>query len=372
MSLGAQNRAGTFTGQLGFLNPHDKRDKPQFKASWENWRDKSLPVAIIDNEPTEGFVINRNAGGKHSGWYWDQGREAKIRVWDPRRFEIEITIPNLLYLLEQTNSFKGKGLEGQLVYGWNGSQLVLVPIDSEEYKGSIEYTDLQCQKVSTKSLTEGATILTKHEERMIYIGRYEIVKPNKNWGSGEFSVGKEHIFYNEGTKKFEWRKMENIAKILDNECSSEFSNLVEKYQLLEWEFPYRKLVIDKSVSLSEYSYPRYSSKEPNNMEISRGLVFILDNDVYRGYRIIQKYKPKMYKYFVSGTQHEATDGWQSDGFIMENSLDIKIEEGVNKIFPGKEEPKEMKTLESINRMHLLQIKTYIEDARNVVKLRVLG
>ena len=57
---------------------------------------------------------------------------------------------------------------------------------------------------------------------------------------------------------------------------------------------------------------------------------------------------------------------------MENSLDIKIEEGVNKIFPGKEEPKEMKTLESINRMHLLQIKTYIEDARNVVKLRVLG
>ena len=56
--------------------------------------------------------------------------------------------------------------------------------------------------------------------------------------------------------------------------------------------------------------------------------------------------------------------------VVEN--EIKIEEGVNKIFPGKEEPKEMKTLESINRMHLLQIKTYIEDARNVVKLRVLG
>jgi hypothetical protein len=42
-----------------------------------------------------------------------------IVVYDPRGFEFEISIPNLLYILQECTSTKGKGLDGEFVYlGW--------------------------------------------------------------------------------------------------------------------------------------------------------------------------------------------------------------------------------------------------------------
>jgi hypothetical protein len=36
----------------------------------------------------------------------------------PRGFEFEISIPNLLYILQECNSTKG--LDGEFVYAWDG------------------------------------------------------------------------------------------------------------------------------------------------------------------------------------------------------------------------------------------------------------
>jgi hypothetical protein len=35
-------------------------------------------------------------------------------------FEFEISIPNLLYILQECTSTKGKGLDGEFVYAWDG------------------------------------------------------------------------------------------------------------------------------------------------------------------------------------------------------------------------------------------------------------
>ena len=288
MSLGLQERPGTYTGKLGFLNPYNEKNKLRFGASWENWRDKKIAPKDIENTPMEGFIINRNAGGKYSGWYWDSEREAKIRVWDPRDFEIEITIPNMLYILEQTNSYKGKGLEGNFVYAYSGSQLMLIPIDSEEYKGSIEFTDLKYQKVASKELVDGATVFTKDQETLVYLGKYEVVKPHAGWQSKTFAVSKELVFCRDKDKKkkeFIYLKADKIAKIVDNNPTPNFAYLVEEFQTYKLEFANRRLEMIDAPRIKEYKLESYyRHKEKTEVELGEGMILVPSGEMgtYKG------------------------------------------------------------------------------------------
>ena len=80
-----------------------------------------------------------------------------MRVYDPRGFEFEITIENLLYILENANSIKGKGLEGEFVYGWDGKELVLIPTDSPDYQEINSFNKILHEKntLSQKNLYLG-------------------------------------------------------------------------------------------------------------------------------------------------------------------------------------------------------------------------
>ena len=124
--VGYQNREDTYTGKLAYVIYTDGSGKKRKEISFNNWRDKSIPVDDYDNEPTEGFVLNKKTGGVEESWS-HYARLSYVRVYDPRGFEFEISIPNLLWILQECNSTKGKGLEGEFVYGWNGKDLVLVP-----------------------------------------------------------------------------------------------------------------------------------------------------------------------------------------------------------------------------------------------------
>jgi hypothetical protein len=55
---------------------------------------------------------------------WLESWSTYCRVYDPRGFEFEISIPNLLYILQECTSTKGKGLDGEFVYAWDGKDLV--------------------------------------------------------------------------------------------------------------------------------------------------------------------------------------------------------------------------------------------------------
>lgn len=96
--------------------------------------DSTIPIEF-NNELTEGFVLNKQAGGYSSGW---NHRQSVCRVYDPRGWEFEIKIDNLLYILSNTNCIKGKGLEGKFIYAWDKTNLVLLPESSIEYKQIIE------------------------------------------------------------------------------------------------------------------------------------------------------------------------------------------------------------------------------------------
>lgn len=132
--VGFNNRAETYTGKLGYVCYLSGKNLDTVKQakSFYGWIDNKIPTETFDNEPTTGFVLNHSAGG--SSWGWN-GRVVKARVYDPRGFEFEIDMENLLYILEHTDSYKGKALEGEFVYAWMGSGSVsLIPVDSPAYK----------------------------------------------------------------------------------------------------------------------------------------------------------------------------------------------------------------------------------------------
>ena len=87
--------------------------------------------------------------------------------------------------MENTNSIKGKGLEGSFVYGWHGTELVLIPTNSVEFEEIKNYNSNLGKKVSKKNLVEGKIYLNKQNERLIYLGyfdEYKIYGNYKNLG----------------------------------------------------------------------------------------------------------------------------------------------------------------------------------------------
>ena len=173
INVGFQERKDTYTGKLAYVIYYDEKGKLRKEKSWNGWRDQNISNEEFDNVPTEGFVLNKKVGGVEESYY--DVRKTYVRVYDPRGFEFEITIPNLLWILENNNSVVGKGLEGNFVYGWNGTELLLVPTDSPDYKEIIDYNKLIHENnfIKGKDLVVGATYLGKDDKEYVYMGRFD-------------------------------------------------------------------------------------------------------------------------------------------------------------------------------------------------------
>ena len=192
INVGYQNRSGTYTGKLAYVIYYDEKGKLRKEASWNSWRDEKIPNDEFENVPTSGFVLNKKVGDYSSGW---DHRQAYCRVYDPRNFEFEITIENLLYILENANSIKGKGLEGEFVYGWDGKDLVLMPVESPDYKQISEYNKIvhNNESIKARDLIVGATYLTKDNQERIYMGKFDYFHYGYRWlENGEYKSCKKY------------------------------------------------------------------------------------------------------------------------------------------------------------------------------------
>ncbi len=253
IKAGFKIRKDTYTGKLAYVIGHDGK-KWRKEPSWEGWRHKGDREINVWNEktkkwedvfikkeevkplemqniPTSGFVLNRKVGGDRGGW---NPRRTYCRVYDPRGFEFEITIPNLLFILQESNSIKGKALEGEFVYSWDGKDLVLLPRRSTEYKNSVEYTDLQSEKVTKKDMIPGCNYLDNKQVNLMYIGYYLYFDEWSNFatseGEIEYTPRKKHIFYNQKTNKFEIKSSySQIKKRLTDSPNSDFANILDEF-----------------------------------------------------------------------------------------------------------------------------------------------
>jgi hypothetical protein len=265
LKVGFVERGGTYTGRLAYVIYYDQKGVLRKETSWQTWRDKKIEPIELENKPFEGFVLNKRAGGAAGSWSSWNVRQEYCRVWDPRcegtdkdgksisGFEFEITIPNLLYILSECNCHKGKGLEGTFVYAWDGTSVVLLPTCAAEYQESQKFTQLQGQSVGTRELIPGITYLTKKQESLIYVGRFDyyflvsgsdyrnrtkaqgdqkgVLKRHVFWQEGEYSYYDDEDERNEKTKTdghFVYDP-KNLSTIQVADVAGNLAELVEKY-----------------------------------------------------------------------------------------------------------------------------------------------
>lgn len=235
IKVGYQDRHDTYTKRLAYVIYYDQTGKLRKEKSWESWRSKKIAPDEFENKPHSGFVLNK--GVKRYG-HWGSGR-SMVRVYDDRGIEFEITISNLMFILMTTNCHK-RGLEGDFVYAWAGTELVLLPTGCEEYEESKDFTKIQSNKISANDLIVGASYKTKKLEDYIYMGRfdwyeYTTKKNGGGWYNRTYERKKkprQHVFYHKhsyGSERFFTLSSTNsLASINSDTRVSNYAELMGK------------------------------------------------------------------------------------------------------------------------------------------------
>lgn len=194
IKVGYRSRSDTYKGKLAYIIYYDSKGKLRKEASWKSWCQEKLGSHEFKNKPHSGFTINKDV--QRSREWFGSGR-SMVRVYDDRGFEFEITCDNLMFVLMTTDCLR-RELQGEFVYAWYGTELVLLPTGCEEYTASTGFTSLQAAKVSTKDLVEGCIYQTKRQDNLIYIGKlpYYKLKDIPKIGGSRSEMERVHIFVN--------------------------------------------------------------------------------------------------------------------------------------------------------------------------------
>lgn len=261
IKVGYQDRSDTYSGKLGYVTYYGPKGELRKQASWEGWRSKKIDPDDFDNEPTSGFVLNKDVGGVRRSWGWN-ARLEKVRVYDPHGFEFEIGVPNLLFVLQECNSIKGKGLEGDFVYAWDGKELILLPTCSEEYKFSSDFTALQSKKIGKKDMVVGCWYRTKDDQEVMYLGRedwYEVQawRGRKNRPIG-LEITKKHVFLTKNnsdySKYWEQTGFTKLAERLTTDPDPKFAFEYDAFKAHEHGHNTCEIVVTKSNKEGKYGH----------------------------------------------------------------------------------------------------------------------
>ena len=167
---------------LGFMTPEgtDKAAQKR-KATVDGWRAKDIAARTIDNKKLTGFKLSDSVRRYSS---WGNGN-VKWRITDPRGFELEITSPNLMQILNCSTVEQGEILDA-CIWGREGADNILIPVTSELYKTAVADTKRQDMKVSLKDVKPGNEVTLQSGERFIFLGDwYQVLKSENFKGYGE-------------------------------------------------------------------------------------------------------------------------------------------------------------------------------------------
>lgn len=319
--IGYQDREGTYTKKLGYVIYYDERGKLRKETSWKGWIGHDM--GDFDNEPQSGFVLNKGAGGVGSGYYHD--RTEKIRIYDPRDFEIEITVGNLMFILSHCTSIKGKGIEGDFVYAWDGKDMILLPTDCPDYKQCKEYSDNLKGRVTKKEMFEGHLYKNKDMQTLMYLGRHEIydVVDDKIGGY----LGKVHCFHNmESGKKVYEKGFTRLTQKLTEEAHEDYADIYTNFyesqlvdQIEEAYFEEETVTLDKLIRLTNAR---------GNWTERKMFIGVMDGGYYRSYDL--NYFSTKHMYY-SSYRKEIVQGVEVSPKPM-SSKDIIKELGKNNLF----------------------------------------
>jgi hypothetical protein len=217
---------------------YDDKGVLRKETSWEGWRDNKIEPIEFENIPRSGYMINK--GIQRDGYHWGNGRSV-IRVYDPRDFEFEITVDNLIGILMHSDVSK-RDIAEKCVFAWDGKELVLLPVNSEIYEASVNFTKKQAETFSARSLVKGYTYnQKKYDTPLIYIGYFDWYDWNDDvhflGGRDDTSFrhknfGKKHIFYGQskyGDYCFMTPGIQTFSSVLSEEVAENYASLVDKF-----------------------------------------------------------------------------------------------------------------------------------------------
>ena len=129
----------------------------------------------VPNEPQLGFRITKMVSRSGS---WNGGNKL-VRIEDPRGFELEISVDNLVKAMS-TTTFTDGVCQEECVWGRDGANNVLLPVNSEPYKEAFDTTTYRAKKaISLRDVNYGDTVELKKTEHFegltgIYMGAYHV------------------------------------------------------------------------------------------------------------------------------------------------------------------------------------------------------
>lgn len=155
-------------GKLGYVIYTDDTGKLRKEPSWQAWRDMNIEPICVLNNPRSEFTLNKSV--QRNG-HWGGGRQL-VRVWDALDFEIELSIDNLIGLLNHA-TINDRVIKQECVYAWQGTELVLLPTNSEAYQYALTHTDKQANSISAKNMKVGYTYKVKKDNStVLYLGYF--------------------------------------------------------------------------------------------------------------------------------------------------------------------------------------------------------
>lgn len=196
------SKEGTDSGEiLGFVTYY-RKSRISKESSWNSWRDKKIEPKEFENRPIKGFKINYNCGYYLNGLtYYGIGwsrREQYCFIQDPRGYSINITVSNLIEILRDSACTEGGEIEEELLYAWDGAELVLLSQKSADYIATKSMTKARIDAgITWTSLVPGVRYEIKDNDcEFYYIGHLKW-KYKTGWSGYEsISTSKYHTFYN--------------------------------------------------------------------------------------------------------------------------------------------------------------------------------
>lgn len=168
--------------EYNFLIPAERQALKVF----QNWRKKGLkdeqpliPVETFENEPTEGFYITSWGGGPKNSKSSRHPREVFCEMLDSRRgYKFQITMDNLLYILEYCDILAGGALQGSFVYAWEAESVRLIPTKGANYLEIVEYSKTLWggDFISKENFVPGTVYIYKDKTLRVYLGMYRNLK----------------------------------------------------------------------------------------------------------------------------------------------------------------------------------------------------
>lgn len=298
IKIGFQSRQDTFTGKLAFITYEDSKGVLRQQSAWNGWRDHKIEVVEFENNAQSGFIFNK---GVQRHGYWGSGRSV-IRVYDSRDFEFEISVDNLIGILMHSDISKRDIVES-CVFAWANKSLVLLPVNSEEYQKSLEFTQKQHENVSAKDLVEGYTYnLKKSKDILVYMGYHDWWDFSSGYSNNTKHIkkGKKHVFFNTQNKQYKPINVETLSTVNHEEIIADYPNLVDNF----FKTYHSQPVTDITINFDEDGY-MYYRREGNNLI---GVVFSFGY-TYKGF--------EMYNYQMKQNTSISFEGSRTKSDILE-------------------------------------------------------